>query len=382
MDRKLNIVFSVFLGVLLFFSLHPGEVKAGTFDKVTKTLKAVAISAISVGIDEAGSRLLGPNVWRIVKKIGEPVIGELLADGDKPNQSQVDKVIQKIDNDVVIRNSIQENYKALPRSDRELFLAKFKEIENYLVRIERLSQDTNLEVKEIKRLMLSIFRALNSASLNVPEAVPDGLYRVDPYNSLLSIYYPKGLKTPRKGDGSMFWFAGAEIEKSKWNILFDKDEPFMTFWNLGVPQQPDSVIDNSQEAMEKARQGLLEMSCDLEDQRFPVQEQSKNGTLLVGMCDLTWPAPNLYVAVRLFYSNGAIVLIRSVVSSDEVWEKYEKPLLASMRLTNIRTQCGFYDTACCLSEGDIGSSCEAGLICQDQKCLPASSNIVENNILE
>lgn len=361
--------FVAFLWLVSFLVLGPqGDARDDAFEKVIRAIKGVAWAALSTGVEEAATRLLGPTAWRIVKRIGEPALKELLPTGDKPPREVVTRVIYSLDSDAVLRQEVRQRFEALPRGERDSLLGKIEQIEDHLFRIERLAIDTNLTVKELKQLLLSVLRTPALARTSLP-GLPEGLRRFDAGDSLLSIVYPRDLEPPRKHEQD--WLVGARMEQG-WKGMMDYKQPNMLIQVLGVPQRP-SASANKKLTLDAVRQILTEQGCATDNQKFPVQELSPQvGMLFVGMCDRTWPAPNTYVAVRLFYSNGANVYIRAMAVGDDMWKKYESPLLRAMRLTGLRGVCGFYGTACCTPTGSY--ACEPGLRCQKEMCLPRSSS--------
>jgi len=359
----------VIFALVCVLGLAPYSAQAAGFDKFMRALKGVAWSAISVGVDEAGSRLLGPTIWNIVKRVGEPALRELNTESRTPDTSTVNRVVYLIDHDTRMRNMIKSRFNALPDSERIQLVDKIDQIEEHLVRIENLARDTNFNVREIKQLLVSVLRTPGYSRMPL-SSVPKGLSRYDAHDSLLSIYYPRNMRAPRKYEDG--WAVGGRAEQSALKAWMDDDEPTILYRVLGVPKSQGSTEaeNNKQMSMDAVREMLAGQGCDEEDQQFKYQELSKEtGVLYVGMCDRNWPVPNTYVAVRWFYSKGASVYIRAWAVGTKIWDKYEEPLISALKHTELRGPCGFYQTACCVPEGIY--ACEQGLSCQRGACLPS-----------
>lgn len=365
--RKRKYIVSLALTSLMLFT--PQEIDADITDKVIRALKGVAWVALEVGIEEAGSRLFGSTIWGYVKKFSEPVFNEFLSSEEKPSETEVVQVSNSLDNDTVLRQNIRQQFDALPREERDSVLRKIDEIQEQLDRIERVTVETNLDVKEIKQLLLSILRTPTLAGLT-PSPHPENLHRFDALDSLLSIYYPQNLREPRRFGNN--WIAGAHVGKGFWKSLWDIQQPwiFYSILGVGVPE-----INLKDQAIDMARKQLTEQSCDQDEQKFPVQELLDQEVLLVAKCDRPWPAPNSYVPIRLFYSNGALIYINAFIPGDDSWKEYKDSVLSSMRWTRLRRPCGFYDTACCLPTG--ARACESGLTCKNKRCLPRSPGRID-----
>ena len=358
--RRGRIVVSLCLACALL--LEPPQAHADTFDRVVRALKGVAWAALSIGVDEAGSRLLGPTIWGIVKRIGEPAVKELTAGSDqKPTPETVTRVVYLLDRDSTLRQTMRTRFDALPGKERDALADKLAQIENHLVRIERLVSEQSQSIGEIKALLLSVLRTPILAAM--PANVP-GLRHFDTHNSPLAFFYPMQLTPPRRDND--VWIAGARVEQGFVSSIFDADQPVISFRVLGVPHK--ATGRGVKPTLDEVRQFLGQKECDPDSQQFLVQEFSERGYLVVSKCDQTWPLPNTYLAMRLFSSNGANVLAWAFAVGDDMWKEYETPLLDSMRLTRMRAACGFYATACCLPAGD--DACESGLTCREGQCLP------------
>jgi hypothetical protein len=348
----------------LLFGIQ-SDVNANTLDKVIRVIKGVAWAAVSTGIDEAGNRLLGPTIWRIVKSIGKPAFDELIPKNDKQPREVVTRVVYSLDNDPVLRQKVEQRYDALPRSARNSLLSKIEEIEDHLLRIERLVIDTNLRVKELERLLLSVLNTPSVISMPKTASLSE-MRRFDVNDSLLSIYYPRDLNPPRKRGQE--WLVGAQIERGIWRAMLDSQQPFMIFRVIGAAAHDRSAVAFEKFGYDMIEHLRTEIDCNKDDLHFLIKELSEEGGLFVCKCDFSWPDPNAYIAVRIFHSNGAIIFIRAFAGGDDLWIEYESSLLDSMRLTKFRGACGFYETPCCTASGDL--QCGLGLTCSNRLCVP------------
>jgi hypothetical protein len=138
-----------------------------SFDRLLSTVKKIIFVGVEIGLDEAGSRLLGPTAWKYCKKIVSPVIDVLKEEYpslafDKPGDTTAQQAAQDAVNFLSSNKNLQDmlwkNFTELKEGQKEIL----EGVNQMNVKLDLVSKDIN----EIKQL-------LNEQTLSAPGALPE-----------------------------------------------------------------------------------------------------------------------------------------------------------------------------------------------------------------
>ena len=142
----------IIVSYLIFIS--PQLSSAITFDRLLSTVKKIIVVGVEIGLDEAGSRLLGPTAWKYCKKIVSPVMDVLKEEypslafdkpGDKNAQKAAQDAVNFLSNDKYLQDMLWKNFNDLKEGQKEIL----EGINQMNDKLDLVSKDIN----EIKKLL-------------------------------------------------------------------------------------------------------------------------------------------------------------------------------------------------------------------------------------
>lgn len=174
--RGLTITLCVVLLMESLPTAHAAE-KRSLSQQLADTAGDVIIEAVKLGLDEAGTRLLGPTAWNGFKRISAPVVEALqkrfpsLSFGDPQNkeaQTAAHEAARYLRASSELRMQLLENFDKLAIGQEEILRG--------VKRVERTVERTSQDVQEISVTVSEIMSEINELKSGAaPSALPSNV---------------------------------------------------------------------------------------------------------------------------------------------------------------------------------------------------------------
>lgn len=150
--------------LILVCCLTPSAAGRSLFQKIVDTASDVIIGGVKFGLDEAGSRLLGPTAWNGFKRVISPVIRRLQkrfpglsfdSPGDKVAVDAANEAVQYLKQDKELQKILVDNFTKLAEGQQDILAG--------INRLERVTEKTLKDVGDIKKTVEEIREELKEA---------------------------------------------------------------------------------------------------------------------------------------------------------------------------------------------------------------------------
>lgn len=338
------------------------QAKASLTQWLVRGAKAVIRAAVGIGIEEAGTRLMG-SAWSPFKTVMKPVIrklGHFLPDflrlEELPGERArvvAEKAVERLSKDASLQEMLTRGFLDLSAGQEEI-LTRLSRIERTLENLEHLARQTqltafeslretqkvlnateeNLEIsRDIRRDTREILRLLGK---KIPIPRP-GLNRYD--GEWFSFYYPDAMQGPRpfkQGEiygyvigedypteggfvtGLKFWWKGGYTTMRIEVLAISKRPPSDEEWRASR-RKFESMYT---EGIPRANVDTLQRILDDTKRSFYIEEKVYSSS------DKNEKYYQIFLS-RFFYSHPAVVRAMAIVSSED-WEEIKEPIRTSI----------------------------------------------------